>query len=1206
MLITKTVTKKALEVFIQKTFVNFGNIYTANLLDSIKFLGFYYATCSGLSITIDDLKTPNEKDKILKETEFKISKIDETWYNGTISETERFETIINSWNQASDSLKNKIVDYYRYFDPCNSLYIMAFSGARGNISQIRQLIGMRGLMADQSGNIINLPITSNFREGLSSIDYIISSYGARKGIVDTALKTADSGYLTRRLIYLARNILVKHYDCETNNGVLLFLTEKNVSQNLVGKILISENLFDFSNKGKIIDENFFTYLKKKHIKSEVKYLPKKTFILKVRSPITCKFHKSICQICYGWDLSKRKLISIGETIGITAAQSVGEPGTQLTMRTFHTGGIFTSELVHQNRADFSGKLCLPKEFKSIFYRNTEGKIVLKLLQDISAKLIHWTGETKNIFLEIGSYLYFSNSQYIRRKDIISESIKKNVSSLEFKMQPIYSYFEGEIRQEDITPLLQEKTNKIEKEGIFWLRSGKNHNLSLAIHQTYPKILTPKKSLGFLKFVSPVKGLIKKNIDTIVIQKNSLKFTFKTGQLLRKLLSFFYERIYHNYFLKLNFKLKNNFPDSIFEKNISYFVYKSDKSKENLEKRYQKVISTINFIKNYFITTHLNLRGDYYFDEEIKENNENFQNTLILPFYVYSRQKENLKQKTKIFIKNIQYIDSYTILGKIFFYPLNFGKIYGAKIKKNLEKNILNIFFITKKDIWKYYSDQNSATFLLPNSENQTIIQRGNYFNPISKSFNSGFLLNKDGFRFIFQTAQPIFLPASTKIKFKEKEFVKEKILLATLVSSNQQTQDIVQGLPKIEELLEGYFEQKSANTSSSVGIFIPEQIIKSTTYLNTRKIHELGYQTTLCIPENKNDLNPFIQNLLVEEGEEEYYGTIFESFTSLRNIFLFQNSLYSLFPIFSEFHPIEEIQLPKSLFFYKKNGKIGKKQVIYEVSSKNFLKKIYLLAPNNKLLAFYIKPLTNNIQNNYLLSLKYDSEFINLLEQLNIGNLSPRELLLNLSLFYRRRLGIQIGNNRAVHQFQLILVNSIQAIYYSQGVTISSKHLEIITHEMVSRGRILNGGNTPFFVTETVNLGLLNAIYERLEYCDNNFNYIEGPLYEPILESITNAALRKEGFLSNAGFQQTKQILVKSALLGQTDWINGLKESIIIGRSIPAGSLFLNNKAYLDSIFKIHKKSKKKKKSISDLNGIVTKEFEKIDKLSNSIEKEGK
>ena len=277
-----------------------------------------------------------------------MSLVSDQWQQGLVSDTERFQSIIDSWNIATESLKNRIIDYYQNFDPANNLYIMAFSGARGNMSQVRQLVGMRGLMSDQDGKIIDLPIRTNFREGLSSIDYIISSYGARKGIVDTALKTADSGYLTRRLIYIAQDLVIREVNCHTENGIIVLVNSKSNLSNILGRQVINIEANSLSQEKKLnykdslLSENSLIELKK--------FAPLK---LNLRSPLVCKSHGSVCQACYGWDLAQKRLISLGDAVGIIAAQSIGEPGTQLTMRTFHTGGIFTSEMLKQTFSPFS-------------------------------------------------------------------------------------------------------------------------------------------------------------------------------------------------------------------------------------------------------------------------------------------------------------------------------------------------------------------------------------------------------------------------------------------------------------------------------------------------------------------------------------------------------------------------------------------------------------------------------------------------------------------------------------------------------------------------------------------------------------------------------------------------------------------------------------------------------------------------------------
>ncbi|CAN0448432.1 unnamed protein product [Pylaiella littoralis] len=341
MFIANTITKKALETIVHETFLSLGSVPSSLLLDSLKLLGFYYATNAGISINIEDLKTPHKKEALIELAVKEIKIISKDWEKGTISDAERFQSIIDSWTVATESLKTKILKHYKNFDPTNNLHIMAFSGARGNISQVRQLIGMRGLMSDQEGKIIDLPIRANFREGLSSIDYMISSYGARKGIVDTALKTADSGYLTRRLIYTTQDLVIREVNCKSTTGIILLLNRKNNIQNIIGRFLISakdkkSNTFIKEYKNTIITTSAAKKLRN--------LAP---IVLNLRSPLSCSASGSICQNCYGWDLAQSTLISLGEAVGIIAAQSIGEPGTQLTMRTFHTGGIYTSENVRQ-------------------------------------------------------------------------------------------------------------------------------------------------------------------------------------------------------------------------------------------------------------------------------------------------------------------------------------------------------------------------------------------------------------------------------------------------------------------------------------------------------------------------------------------------------------------------------------------------------------------------------------------------------------------------------------------------------------------------------------------------------------------------------------------------------------------------------------------------------------------------------------------
>jgi len=239
--------KKQLRQLLAWSFTNCDSMQACLLADELKYLGFKYASYAGISISIEDLKVPSTKDGMVKKSNQEIYNYEKILLKGKITDVERFQKMIDTWSMTSESLKNQIIYYFKNYDPLNSVYIMAFSGARGNLSQVRQLIGIRGLMSDPSGQIMNLPIKKNFREGLTITDYLISGYGARKGIIDTALKTANSGYLTRRLIDVSQDILIRQKDCFTSNSILLsienFASQKVMYDKILGR-LINEPVYD--------------------------------------------------------------------------------------------------------------------------------------------------------------------------------------------------------------------------------------------------------------------------------------------------------------------------------------------------------------------------------------------------------------------------------------------------------------------------------------------------------------------------------------------------------------------------------------------------------------------------------------------------------------------------------------------------------------------------------------------------------------------------------------------------------------------------------------------------------------------------------------------------------------------------------------------------------------------------------------------------
>ena len=328
--------KKKLGLIIDKCYRKHGNTGTVIMLDYIKSMGYKYSTKGAVTISISDMEIPKEKETIIAEADAMVDKYEKAYRMGLMSKQERYEKIIEVWNKATDDVADVLMDS---LGTLNNLFIMANSGARGSKNQIRQVSGMRGLMANATGRTVEIPIKSNFREGLSILEYFISSNGARKGLADTALRTADSGYLTRRLVDVSHSVIVREYDCGTDEGVEVraFTDGKEVIEPLKQRIVGRTALVDITDPdtGEVIVEQNEEILEAAAERIEACGIES----VAIRSVMTCHSRTGICAKCYGRNLATGEEVNIGEAVGITAAQSIGEPGTQLTMRTFHTGGV---------------------------------------------------------------------------------------------------------------------------------------------------------------------------------------------------------------------------------------------------------------------------------------------------------------------------------------------------------------------------------------------------------------------------------------------------------------------------------------------------------------------------------------------------------------------------------------------------------------------------------------------------------------------------------------------------------------------------------------------------------------------------------------------------------------------------------------------------------------------------------------------------
>ena len=554
--------KKQLRQLLAWSFTNYDSMQACFLADELKYLGFKYATQSGISISIEDLKVPFVKNLMLEKANQEIINAEKIYLKGKITNIERFQKIIDTWSLTSESLKDQVIRYFKNYDPLNSVYIMAFSGARGNLSQVRQLVGMRGLMADPSGEIMNLPIKKNFREGLTITDYLMSGYGARKGIVDTALKTANSGYLTRRLIDVAQDILIREKDCLTTHSFLI-LIDKNYEK-ILGRI-INKPIVDPKTKNLIaksntqITPNLINELKEKQIQK-----------IYIRSPLTCNLYRAICQKCYGWDLANENLVDIGEAIGILAGQSIGEPGTQLTMRTFHTGGIFTSEARQQIISPLNGIIRFYKTLKTVNLRTNRGEDVLLTKNSGSLILIPDDKNHELIQIEVlkNTILFPKNNQYILKNTLIGELINSN-KQIKTEIKPIVNDTSGEI----FMPRLKKKINLLNNNKLIWILSGQLYNSpNNSFINFYPDYKLNKSTYifrtkimnhypGFIEFVNNKQSLYQQEIK-VNNHKYSL-FNSNLKKLKKPILN-------KNYLLKLE--------------NLNYLI----KIKENNSKSYLQI------------------------------------------------------------------------------------------------------------------------------------------------------------------------------------------------------------------------------------------------------------------------------------------------------------------------------------------------------------------------------------------------------------------------------------------------------------------------------------------------------------------------------------------------------------------------------------------------------------------------------------------
>lgn len=1237
----KSVDKKQLKQIMTSSFQDFGLMKASYLATKLKDIGFHYATQAGLSLSIEDLRVPPIKSNLLRSANENVSVAELEVKRGEITEVERFQKVINTWNTTSETLKDRVVQYFKETDPLNSIYIMAFSGARGNLSQVRQLVGMRGLMADFNGQIIDLPIVTNFREGLTVTDYIISSYGARKGLVDTALRTADSGYLTRRLVDVAQSIIVRQKNCKTKNGIQLteVLHGNNVMVPLEERILGRRLAFPMT-----------TLLKKtsleKHTEEEIhsnlaQAISKaKISTVIVRSPLTCLSARSVCQYCYGWNLAYGNLINLGEAVGIIAAQSIGEPGTQLTMRTFHTGGVFTTEASRQIRAPFSGRLLYSTNLKTQKTRTQYGKIVCTSQNKASLGLI--TYKNKKIDLEIlpETLILAKNNSVIKKNQILfelSSKIKKTRSGRASKN--VFANFSGQVVFED------KKTKKIKSLSkslvsdssnyLLWILSGQVSSIPLeSLLQVQPgirlrkkqvlaesklttllegrlKLLSEKKDLKLLSNSSSLRSLnvvFEKTFEGFVkpviygsqnrkLLFNNLTLDSSKVPIIGHLINLDYRTRTGGILYPANFTAQGKTSSSTLKlKNTDlkscktlFYVPESTYHLEKTEKEsLQLLVKTGDLIQR---QTELfeNIFSSISGVVEVKTHKKLAKTILIKPVKVYVLKKKksfkNFQQKlvypgeillNSIEVEHLSFIDAKTIGGQTYIrlFPI-------VRYELTNQQDELSSFFNRKGS---GLNDINIETgrfkFEKKIEGNQPIqlFKHALYFHP--QSIASTYEMQLSFSLKVKKRRQlKLNLLLLEKIIFDEhlpKELKKEEVNTVTLVEKNQylEPSSIVTSFQVLnseksqiqsikEQLLKKERKLLLLTNRDSNKIYLEEanHFLKEDTFVHfqeTTKTNLFFKNSGLISKVAGNAVflqvgQPYLflqggtilkdQDDLLTKGEN--LGKLVYELAKTGDIV---QGLPLVEKILEARKPAIEAQLAKrpgiiaNIF---SESQVARNQVVLsKLSSSTQKRKFQILVVAPFLKEEYLSDASQR-----LLISKF--EYINVGQPLTDATINPHSLLMIYFEYYKslKFLTPYQSAYRSLRKLQAFLLNSIQAVYYSQGVCIADKHVEIIVKEMTRKVQITDSGESHLLKEEFLDLHQVFSINKSLKNKDH-------AQFSPVLFGITKAALKTSSFVSAASFQSTIRVLTEAAIQGKTDWLRGLKENVIVGRLIPAGTGF--------------------------------------------------
>ena len=1220
--INKQMDKKGLNNLLSQIYLEFGGAKTAELANSLKNLGYKYATKSGTTISIADLQVPSVKKELLQEAEKEIEKSTNRYLKGEITEVERYTKVIDTWSETTEKLTAQVVEN---FDRLNPVYMMAFSGARGNLSQVSQLVGMRGLMADAQGQIIDLPIKSNFKEGLSVTEYIISSYGARKGLVDTALKTADSGYLTRRLVDVAQDVIIRADDCHTTKSINMkpITNGDAVIVPLIDRLLgrtIAEDIVDTD--GTVLVKSGTT-MNRDDIK-KVAHLNLQH--LKVRSGLTCGLEYGICQKCYGWAMTTQKLVDIGEAIGIIAAQSIGEPGTQLTMRTFHTGGVFKGAGAMKSiEAKSAGEVVSNVRTREVRTRHGDVVKVANYEADIEVK---GAKRTDKYHIPAGSTVYFENGMQVEKgfKLATYEPVSSGDGSrlTEKATKDITSDLSGEVIYEDF--IADEKKDRqgnisrtTNKQGIIWVLGGDVYNLpggSKLLVKDEQKVEEGEK-LAETLMISEHGGEVRFGEDLVI---EDVKFE---GKNIRKIVQG----------KELTIVIASLQPENAaFEQTKKEQLWTVDKTGE----KYIVKAPVDTPVENGMIIAELldddcavTSSGEIrYVDVEVDENQiiTKAGSVVFIPEEIHQISKDSSLKM----VENGTYVTAGTevvkdvychIDGIVEFKEFNDiiheitvrpGEVHqlssiselkvdeGEVVKKgtviadgikaketsiitimdsatddididdldeeldaNLsldEDNIANqpvqilirpvqVLEVQQKDVSIKFNTTDNLIDIVPvtqlqykdgarvrNLDGSTItrtslvLQMQGYLSHLKGMVE---LDEKGNLRIVvlenlivrreFEGNSKLMSSLQTELLVKDGQIIEPKTPVAKtqVLAINDGTASIKHDNEEARRLLivcDSYETDVKINGKASVkkGDFIKLDAIISD---NGDRSPVSGQVVSV----NKDELKirngrPYLISpgtmLQVESGALVQRGDIIATLVFERQK---TGDIVQGLPRVEE---LLEGRKPKDCAI------LAEVDGVAEIETDDDLPRLYLVTDNGRTEIKYA------IDANIIVQ---DKQKITKGQPLTSGPLNPHDV-------------IRLCGPEAAQQY---LVDEVQRVYRSQGVEIADKHVEIIVRQMTKKVKVVDAGETTLLPGELVEIQHFENINKQAEE--------EGKTpatCEYMLLGITKASLNTESFISAASFQETTRILTEAAVEGKKDMLRGLKENVIIGRLIPAGTGF--------------------------------------------------